>query len=210
MTQLTANDGRDPGQIWSSQLRIAAGRAVDDAPQLGFTEQRDQIGRVVRLSILAEPASDGADAYMDQFVRRISELFDPGARSLTGALKLAVDTAHEELRNWNRQRLPQEHAMYGLSCLIQRADQPALIGLCGPSAALLAGPAGAAGLRRMSFHAHAPAAYLQRSDPVADRRSAATHRSLWSSPALPSLDRVGHCCSRPTRRRYSIPNSASP
>ncbi len=167
MTQPTANDERDPGQIWSSQLRIAAGRAVDDAPQLGFTEQHDQIGRVVRLSILAEPASDGADAFMDQFVRRISELFDPAARSLTGALKLAVDTAHEELRNWNRQRLPQEHAMYGLSCLIQRADQPALLAQCGPSAALLAGPAGAAGLRRLSFHAHAPAAYLQRSDPVA-------------------------------------------
>ena len=167
MTQPTANDRRDPGQIWSSQLRIAAGRAVDDAPQLGFTEQRDQIGRIVRLSILAEPASDGADAFMDQFVRRISELFDPGARSLTGALKLAVDTAHEELRNWNRQRLPQEHATYGLSCLIQRADQPALLAQCGPSAALLAGPAGPAGLRRLSVHAHAPAAYLQRSDPVA-------------------------------------------
>jgi len=167
MSQATPDDGHDPAQIWSSQLRIAAGRAVDDAPQVGFAEQVDQIGRVVRLSILAEPASDGADAFMDQFVRRIGELFDPAARSLTGALRLAVDTAHEELRNWNRQRLPQEHAMYGLSCLIQRAGQPAVLGQCGPSAALLAGSAGQADLRRLSFHAHAPAASIQGDDPVA-------------------------------------------
>ncbi|MCY3568393.1 MAG: hypothetical protein OXH38_07170 [Chloroflexi bacterium] len=178
MSQATPDDGNEPEQIWSSQLRIAAGRAVDDAPQLGFAEQVDQIGRVVRLSILAEPASDGADAFIDQFVRRIGELFDPAARSLTGALKLAVDTAHEELRNWNRQRLPQEHAMYGLSCLIQRAGQPAVLGQCGPSAALLAGAAGQADLRRLSFHAHAPAASIQDDDPVASPVGAAAPLSM--------------------------------
>ena len=167
MTHATPEDGHVPGQIWSSQLRVVAGRAVDDAPQVGFAEQVDQVGRVVRLSILAEPASDGADAFMDQFVRRIGELFDPAARSLTGALRIAVDTAHEELRSWNRQRLPQEHAMYGLSCLIQRADQSAVLGQCGPSAALLAGSAGPADLRRLSFHAHTSAASIQGEDPVA-------------------------------------------
>ena len=157
----------DEAQVWSSQLRIAAGRAVEDAPQVGFAEKVDQVGRIVRLSILAESASDGGDAFMDQFVRRIGELFDPAARSLTGALKFAVDTAHEELRHWNRQHLPQEHAMYGLSCLIQRADQEDVLGQCGPSAALLAGPAGLADLRRLSFHAHPPSAYSQYDDPVA-------------------------------------------
>ncbi len=157
----------DEAQVWSSQLRIAAGRAVEDAPQVGFAEKVDQVGRIVRLSILAESASDGGDAFMDQFVRRIGELFDPAARSLTGALKFAVDTAHEELRHWNRQHLPQEHAMYGLSCLTQRADQEDVLGQCGPSAALLAGPAGLADLRRLSFHAHPPSAYSQYDDPVA-------------------------------------------
>ncbi len=157
----------EQGQIWSSQLRIAGGRAVEDAPHVGFAEKTDQLGRLVRLSILAEPATEGAEAFIDQFVQRISELFDPAARSLTGALKLAVEAAHEELLNWNRQHLPEEHAMYGLSCLIQRADQPAVLGQAGPSVALLAGDAGLADLRRLGFHSHPASAYMQTNDPVA-------------------------------------------
>lgn len=151
-----------PHEIWSSQLRIAAGRAVEEAPQVGFAEQRDQLGRLVRLSILAEPAADGADAFMDQFVRRLGELFDPAARSLTGAIKFAVETTHEELRVWNRQHLPEEHAMYGVSFLIQRADQPAVLGQVGPSVGLLAGDAGLAGLRATALHVHQP----RQNDPV--------------------------------------------
>ena len=153
----------EPNEIWSSQLRIMAGRAVEDAPQVGFAEHVDQLGRMVRLSILAEPAADGAEAFMDQFVRRIGELFDPSARSLTGALKFAVEAAHEELRAWNRQRLPAEHAMYGVSCLIQREDQSAVLGQVGPSAGLLAGDAGLAGLRSTTLYSHLP----RSTDPVA-------------------------------------------
>ena len=153
----------EPNEIWSSQLRIMAGRAVEDAPQVGFAEHVDQLGRMVRLSILAEPAADGAEAFMDQFVRRIGELFDPSARSLTGALKFAVEAAHEELRAWNRQHLPAEHAMYGLSCLIQREDQAAVLGQAGPSAGLMAGDAGLAGLRSTTLYSHLP----RSTDPVA-------------------------------------------
>ena len=151
-----------PHEIWSSQLRIAAGRAVEEAPQVGFAEQRDQLGRLVRLSILAESAADGADAFMDQFVRRLGELFDPAARSLTGAIKFAVETTHEELRAWNRQHLPEDHAMYGVSFLIQRADQPAVLGQVGPSVGLLAGDAGLAGLRATALYVH----QSRRGDPV--------------------------------------------
>ena len=127
---------------------------VEEAPQVGFVEKRDQLGRLVRLSILAESAAAGGDQFVDQFVRRLGELFDPSQRSLTGAMKLAVETAHEELRAWNRQHLPDEHAMYGISCLIQRADQPAILGQAGPSVGLLAGDAGLAGLRSTALYAH--------------------------------------------------------
>lgn len=176
----------DGTHIWSSQLRIVAGRAVEDAPQVGFVEKVDQIGRVVRLSILAEAATEGGDAFMDQFVRRIGELFDPAARSLTGALKFAVETTHEELRNWNRQHLPQEHAMYGLSCLIQREDQEALLGQAGPSVALLAGDAGLADLRRLGLYSHPAASHLQENDPVAAPIGGSTPVSMEfaASPAL--------------------------
>lgn len=143
-----------PTEIWSSQLRILAGRAVEEAPQVGFVEKRDQLGRLVRLSILAEPAAAGADAFMDQFVRRLGELFNPAARSLTGAIKLAVETTHEELRAWNRQHLPEDHAMYGVSFLMQRAGQPAVLGQAGPTVGLLAGDAGPAGLRTTALYAH--------------------------------------------------------
>ena len=143
-----------PAEQWSFQLRIQAGRAVEDAPQLGVAESLDRVGRLVRLAILAEPASDGAAAFIDQLVQRIVALFDPSARSLTGALRSAVETAHQELRSWNQQRLPAERAAYGLSCLIQREDGPAILAQAGPAAALLAGSAGIGGLRRMSLHQH--------------------------------------------------------
>ena len=163
MTQSSDAAGSQPRAVWSSQLRILAGRAVEEAPQVGFVEQVDQLGRLVRFSILAESASEGGDVFMEQFVQRIGELFDPRARSLTGAVKVAVDTAHEELRAWNRQHLPAEHAMYGMSCLIQRDDQPAVLGQAGPSVGLLAGDAGLAGLRSTALYTHTS----DGSDPVA-------------------------------------------
>lgn len=163
MTQPSEAAGSPSRTVWSSQLRIVAGRAVEDAPQIGFVEKVDQVGRLVRLSILAESAAEGGDAFMDQFVRRIGELFDPAARSLTGAVKFAVATTHEELRGWNRQRLPAEHAMYGMSCLVQRDDQPAVLGQAGPSVGLIAGDAGLAGLRSTALYTHSP----RSEDPVA-------------------------------------------
>ena len=173
-----------PHEIWSSQLRIAAGRAVEEAPQVGFAEKLDQVGRLVRLSILAEAASEGGDAFMDQFVRRIGELFDPASRSLTGALKAAVETAHEELRVWNREHLPAEQAMYGVSCLIQRQDQAAVLGQAGPSAAILAGDAGLASLRSTAYYAHLP----MRDDPVAAPVGGADPLNLEFAPGTATQD----------------------
>ncbi len=152
-----AEDGAARGmplEHWSYQLRIAARRAVEDAPQLGVAETLDRVGRLVRLAILAEPASDGGEAFIDQFVQRVVTLFDPTERSLTGALRHAVETAHQELRGWNQQRLPADRAAYGLSCVIQREDGTAILAQAGPAAALLAGGAGIGGLRRMTLHQH--------------------------------------------------------
>ena len=143
-----------PADQWSYQLRIAARRAVEDAPQLGVAETLDRVGRLVRLAILAEPASDGAEPFIDQFVQRVVTLFDPTERSLTGALRHAIETAHQELRGWNQQRLPADRAAYGLSCLIQREDGTAILAQAGPAAALLAGGAGIGGLRRMTLQLH--------------------------------------------------------
>ena len=141
---------------WSAQLRVMGGRAVEDAPQLGVAESVDRLGRLVRLAILAEPAADGAEPFLGQFVQRIAQLFDPASRSLTGALRFAAKAAHDELRAWNQERLPAERAIYGLTCIIQREDGPALLARAGPSAALLAGPSGMAGLRPMALYAHVP------------------------------------------------------
>ncbi len=148
----------DSAEQWNAQLRILTGRAVEEAPQVGFSEQLDGRGRLVRLSILAESTSPRADEFIDQFVSRVAELFDPAARSLTGALRQSLDVAHDELRAWNDARMPTEHLRYGVSCLIQRDDQPALLGQAGPSLALIAGDSGTAGLRPLTLHAHTEAA----------------------------------------------------
>ncbi len=172
-----------PERIWSSHLRIVAGRAVDDAPQVGFAESVDRLGRVVRLSVLAEAASAGGGAFIDQFVQRVCERFDPSVRSLTGALNTVIEAAHAELRAWNRQRLPDEQALYGLSCLIQRDDQPALLAQSGPSLALLAGEAGPADLRRIDLHrqlADASAATIGGGAPITVTFAAAPAASGWA------------------------------
>ena len=139
---------------WNSQLRIAAGYAVDDAPQLAFAERGDGQGRIVSLYILAEPVAAGSEAFIDSFVARIGELFDPAARSLTGALKLAMETAHEELRVWNREHVAAEQAAYGVSCLMLREDGAGILGQAGPSLAFTAGDPGEAGSRLTQLHAH--------------------------------------------------------
>ena len=140
--------------VWNSQLRIAAGYAVDDAPQLAFAERTDRRGRLISLYILAEPVAAGAEAFIDSFVARIGELFDPAARSLTGALKLAIETAHEELRVWNREHLPAEQASYGVSCLILRAGSDGILAQAGPSLAFAAGDPGELGSRLTQLYAH--------------------------------------------------------
>ncbi len=169
---------------------------------MAFIESVDRLGRMVRLSILAEAASPPADAFIDQFVQHVCERFDPAARSLTGALNASIETAHDELRSWNRQRLPDEHVRYGLSCLIQRADRPAVLAQAGPSVALLAGDVGPADLRRIDFHRHPTSVSAQQDDLVAApiggsvpitlefaaAPAAAGWALLFSSNAAPLLD----------------------
>ncbi len=154
-------------QHGSYQLRIAAGRAVADAPQLGVAEALDGARRLVRLSILAESASDGAGTFMDQFVQRIAKLFDPSARSLTGALKLAVETAHQELLAWNQQSVRNQRACYGLSCVLEREDGATLLAQAGPSVGLLAGGVGLANFRATELHTHLPPTFSEHADEVA-------------------------------------------
>ena len=148
------DSGSDTGAVWNYQLRIVRGRAVEEAPQIGFAERLDGRGRLVRLAMLAEPAAEGAEPFIDQFVRRVGERFDPAQRSLTGAIQVSITIAHDELRAWNRQRLAVEHVMYGLSCLIVREDQPALLCQVGPTLALAAGDPGVAETRPLHLHDH--------------------------------------------------------
>lgn len=151
----TERTGQDGVEQWTAQLRIAAGRAVEEAPQIGVAEAVDRRGRLVRIAILAEPVSSASEPFLDQFVRRVASQFDPASRSLTGALRQAIEAAHEELRAWNAERVPAEHALYGMTCMVLREDGPAFLAQVGPSTALLAGPPGLAGLRSISLYASA-------------------------------------------------------
>ena len=147
--------------VWTSQLRIAGGAAVEDAPQIAFAERRDRRGRLVRLFVLAESASPGGDAFIDTFVTRIGEAFDPAARSLTGALTEALEGRHEELRQWNREHLPAQQASYGVSCALLREGDPGILAQAGPSLAVLAGDPPPGALRTLQVRAH------REGDPVA-------------------------------------------
>lgn len=140
--------------VWTSQLRIAGGNAVEDAPQIAFAERRDRRGRLVRLYLMAEAASAGGDAFIDAFVARIGEAFDPARRSLTGALTDAVEGRHEELRQWNREHLPAQQAGYGLSCALLREGEPGILAQVGPALAVLAGDPTPGAYRELHIRAH--------------------------------------------------------
>ena len=139
--------------VWTSQLRIAGGNAVEDAPQIAFAESRDRRGRLVRLYLLAEPAATGGDAFIDGFVARIGETFDPTSRSLTGALMQVLEGLHEELREWNRGHLAAQQASYGVSCALLREGEPGILAQAGPSLAVLAGDPPPGALRELHVRA---------------------------------------------------------
>ena len=140
-------------QVWTSHLRIAGGNAVEDAPQIAFSEQRDRRGRLVRIYLLAESASSAGDNFIETFVARVGEAFDPTRRSLTGALTEALEDRHEELRHWNREHLPAQQVSYGLSCAILREGDAGILAQAGPSLAVLAGDP-LSGLRALQVRAH--------------------------------------------------------
>ena len=135
--------------VWTSQLRIAGGNAVEDAPQIAFAESRDRRGRLVQLYLLAESAAAGGDAFIDGFVARIGETFDPASRSLTGALMQVLEGLHEELREWNRGHLAAQQASYGVSCVLLREGEPGILAQAGPALAVLAGDPPPGALREL-------------------------------------------------------------
>ena len=140
-------------QVWTSHLRIAGGNAVEDAPQIAFSERRDRRGRLVRIYLLAESASSAGDNFIETFVARVGEAFDPTRRSLTGSLTEALEDRHEELRHWNREHLPAQQVSYGVSCAILREGDAGILAQAGPSLAVLAGDP-TSGLRELHVRAH--------------------------------------------------------
>lgn len=140
--------------LWTSQLRIAGGNAVEDAPQIVYTDRRDRRGRLVRLYVFAESVSAGGDAFIDGFVARAAEAFDPTRRSLTGALVETLEGRHEELRQWNREHLPAQQASYGVSCLLLREGEPGILAQVAPALTVLAGDPPPGGYRELQIRAH--------------------------------------------------------
>lgn len=140
--------------LWTSQLRIAGGNAVEDAPQIVYTDRRDRRGRLVRLYVFAESVSAGGDAFIDGFVARAAEAFDPTRRSLTGALVETLEGRHEELRQWNREHLPAQQASYGVSCLLLREGEPGILAQVAPALTVLAGDPPPGGYRALQIRAH--------------------------------------------------------
>ena len=140
--------------LWTSQLRIAGGNAVEDVPQIVYTDRRDRRGRLIHLYVFAESVSAGGDAFIDGFVARVAEAFDPASRSLTGALVETLEGRHEELRQWNREHLPAQQASYGVSCLLLREGEPGILAQVAPALAVLAGDPPPGGYRELQVRAH--------------------------------------------------------
>jgi hypothetical protein len=110
-------------RTWVGRFCVTDGRVEEDGPWLGSIVRQRPDDDADELYIIIEPANAGSEEYTAQLVDVIAQLYARDALSLTGALTRALRAAHEHLRDWNRQSLPEHRVGAGVTCLaVRRAE----------------------------------------------------------------------------------------
>jgi hypothetical protein len=127
--------------LWVGQFGIAAGEAREETPWVGvFPEDPAgplagaQDGESSDLFLIVEPATAGSAEFCEELKEAVGTVFHRSKASLTGGLLRALQAAHENLREWNRQSLKDHRVAAGISCVAVRGHE-AYLAQVAPAAA---------------------------------------------------------------------------
>lgn len=128
-------------RTWVGRFCVADGRVEEEGPWLGSLVRQRTDEEADELYVLIEPATEGSAEFTSQLVDVIVQLYNKDPLSLTGALTRSLRAAHDHLRDWNRQSLPEHKVGAGASCLAMRGGD-AYLAQVGPSLAYVRSAAG--------------------------------------------------------------------
>jgi hypothetical protein len=123
--------------LWVGQFGMEKGEAKQVTPWVGlFPGDNGTPEGKTDLYLVVEPATPGSEDFCTDLKEAIGEVFQKEKASLTGGVLRALRSAHENLRDWNRQSIKDHRVAAGVSCLALRGKD-AYLAQVTPAAAVL-------------------------------------------------------------------------
>lgn len=127
--------------LWVGQFGIAAGQAQEETPWVGVYPE-DPAGPLAGgdgsessdLFLIVEPATEDSAEFCQELKEAVGTVFHRSKASLTGGLLRALQSAHEDLREWNRRSMKDHRVGAGVSCVAVRGHE-AYLAQVAPAAA---------------------------------------------------------------------------
>ena len=120
--------------LWVGRFGISNGEAREETPWLGIYQDPKPGDESSDVYALVYPALPGSEEFCGEMKDAIGEAYHRQKASLTGGLLRALQTAHENLRDWNRRSLKDHRVAAGVSCVAARGNL-AHLAQVGPAAA---------------------------------------------------------------------------
>ena len=107
---------------WTAQFHIQHGDAVEESPHIGVYGKAGPSGRA-SLYVVAEAGnSPDSDAFCGQLVGTVATELRLGGLSATSGLTSALNTAHAQLQELNRETDSGEQMFAGASCAVVQGN----------------------------------------------------------------------------------------
>jgi len=122
--------------LWVGRFGIVDGEAQEETPWVGAFPAGEEGEDTADLYLIVQPALPGSDEFCAELKEAIGSIFHKTRVTLTGGLLRAIQSAHEDLREWNRKSIKEHRVAAGVSCLALRGHE-AYLAQVAPAAALL-------------------------------------------------------------------------
>ncbi len=109
--------------LWVGQFGIEDGEAREQTPWVGAFREPSHTEDGSDLYLILEPALPGSDEFCSELKEAIGTLFHREKLSLTGGVLRAFNSAHENLREWNRKSIKEHRVAAGISCLVLHGNE---------------------------------------------------------------------------------------
>lgn len=109
--------------LWVGQFGISGGQAQEETPWVGVFPDDIRAPDSSDLFVIVEAATPGSEEFCTELKEALGSVFHKSKNSLTGGLLRALQTAHEDLREWNRRSMRESWVAAGVSCLALRGEE---------------------------------------------------------------------------------------